>query len=127
MEDVSVEFYQQQVTREEAKRRLAQLMHSWLNGYLALSKGRRTDVLGKLELDFLNRITRERDPFIERYGNYLLGDAAAMNQGELLLLERLDDSIELYVSPSPEATTPAAPPSRGAGGRVTPRGQGASR
>ena len=115
MNDVVIEFYQQQVTREEAKQRLAQFMQSWLNGYLALSKGRRTEVLGKLELDFLNRITRDRDPFIERYGTYLLGDKEAVHQGELLLLERLVESIELYVSGSPEA-----------GREITPRVQGTS-
>jgi len=126
MDDVIVEFYQQQVTREEAKQQLGQLMHSWLNGYLTLSKGRRTDVLGKLELDFLNRITRDRDPFIERYSTYLLGDKEAVNQGELLLLERLIESIELYVSPYLEAPTPAAPPSPGAEIEITPRVQGKS-
>lgn len=115
MDDVVIEFYQQQVTTEEAKRRLTQLMQSWLNGYLALSEGRRTDVLGKLELDFLNQITRDRDPFIERYSAYLLGDKEAVNQGERLLLERLAESIERYASPS-----------RGTGGRVTPRVPGTS-
>ncbi len=115
VDDVIVECYEQRVTKEDAKRKIMQRVNAWLDLYAKLAKGRMARVLRVPELEFFNRVNRDREPFLQRYGDYLLGDTEALNPGERILVERLIDSVELY---GPEASAVdsqrplPAPPSR---------------
>jgi hypothetical protein len=121
-DDAVIERYDQELTPVQAKQKLTRLLSQWLDLYLQLRKGRR-ELLGKHELKFLNKMEADRKPFIDRHADYLLGDTQAVHAGELLLLERIKDSVAEYAaqrsvptgSPAPSAapaspSAPAEPP-----------------
>lgn len=128
IDDVVVEFYQKTLASEEAERRLSPLMHTWLDLYLKFIKGRRNEILGRLELEFFDRINRDREPFIRAYSKYLLGDKEAVNADELILLGRIIDSVDFYAPPYPAASppTPSSPRATEAGSTL-PHAAGGSR
>lgn len=107
-DDVIIEFYDEELTLAQAKQKLSQLMSSWFDLYLQLRKGRK-EVLGKHELKFLNETAVDRSPFIQRYSEHLLGNKQAVNDGELVLLDRIIDSVELYVAQRADGVAPSAP------------------
>jgi len=123
-DDVVVEFYQQALTKAQARHRLAQLIHTWLDLYGKLSQDRREEVLGRLQLKYFTDINWNREPFIRRYSEYLLGDKTAVTEGELILLEWLADSIYLYRYypgyPAVTGSSPSPPPVEEGGVRRPP-------
>ena len=112
VDDVIIAFSQARMQPDQARQKFSALMNEWLNLYAQFGSQRISKTLGKVELDFYNQVNTTRQNFLQRYSSYLLGDKTAMSDGELILIDRLTDSIYQYLQPIlvEENTPPAASP-----------------